>query len=84
MTITVSTKTIEEEQVVKVVREVKTYNLEVTETQLIELAALLGNCTANAALFWQILDVLDEEQKCKYLRLFDEFGAYFSDIPRLS
>jgi uncharacterized protein YpuA (DUF1002 family) len=84
MTVTVSTKTIEEEQVVKVVREVKTYNLEVTETQLIDLAALLGNCTATSNLFWQILDVLDEEQERKYRRLFDEFGEHFSGIPRLS
>ena len=82
MTVTVSTKTIEEEQVVKVVREVKTYNLEVTETQLIELAALLGNC--KSTLYWEIRGVFDRCQKEKYGQKYEEFKECFSGIPQLS
>lgn len=54
MTLTVSTKVVEETVVVK--KEIKTYNLELTEEQMIELHALLGNCSGS--LYWDLESVV--------------------------
>jgi hypothetical protein len=80
MTVTVSTTTIE-----KVIQEqVKTYTLELSETEFIEIVALLSCCAFGGSVYGRIRPAIPEDKRSVYAELGARFSDCFEKLPKLS
>lgn len=80
--LTKSTKT-----VIKTIEvEVETFNIELTKDQLIELAALLGNCRSRVhgnSLYNRIYSTLHQSDTYLIEEVSAKFGSDFEGVPQL-